>query len=562
MKPRPILAPALFFSLAAILLVTLPRAIANRASDYDWFDPILEIRRHIMQSYVDAPDDDDLHTGTIEGMLGALNDPYTQFIPPADTTEFNKQLRGTYAGIGAEVNQRDGYLMIVSPMEESPALRAGILAGDLVIEIEGVSTYQKPIQECINLLTGEAGTPVTVKVRHLDGTEQTITLVREHIITRTVRGLWRVGDQWSWCLDGDLGIAYVRITQFNASTAHELADALSTALATSGLNGLVLDLRDNPGGGLPVAVAVADLFLPSGTIVSIHPRMGTGETFRASAPGTLPDFPMVILVNGNSASASEIVAGALQEAGRAKVLGTRTFGKGSVQEVRPLEYGAGTLKLTTAYYHLPSGRIIHRRQDATTWGVDPDPGFVVAVSDADYRAMMRNRREFEIIRARGVSADGAVDRCASVDWIRGTLADTQLAVAAEVLSSRLRGEPWPTAPSDDPAQTAFRQEIGRATAMRMHLYQQLEELERRIEQLEGVAAEAGAHRLIPEGVDLAEGTIEVRDRAGAIVGTFIIEGGDVGLALRTLDLTPAIAGPAGPGVPVAPPVSPDTASDR
>jgi len=534
---RRALPPAILLLLIATVLVQLPRSIASRTSDYEWFDPILEVRRILVRQYVEPPDQEAMHRASIEGMIQSLEDPYTQFIAPSDTAEFNKQLRGTYAGIGAEVTQRDGYLAIISPMDDSPALEAGILAGDLIIEIEGESTFQKPIEQCIALLTGESGTPVRLRTRGTDGAERDVTLTRRHIVTRTVRGLWRIGQEWTWCVDDALGINYVRLTQFNASSVPELARALEQAMRINGLNGLILDLRDNPGGALPVAVGVADLFLRSGEIVRVTPRVGREEVFSARSEGTLPEFPMVVLINGASASASEIVAGALQENGRAKVLGTRTFGKGSVQEVRPLEYGAGVLKYTNAYYSLASGRVIHRKHDAVVWGVDPDPGFVVPIEDAVYRRMIRNRRELEIIRSDDASAGNANGRCASVEWMRSTLNDEQLARATELLAARLRGESWPAANDLDPGELAFQQELARATTARHQLLEQLDHLEGRMLELQG---RSGAHRsrIIPEDVDLQDGVIVVRDRLGNVIGRFRIEEGDVEMALRGLVLLP------------------------
>ena len=537
MSIRRALPPALLLLLIAVVVVQLPRAIADRTSEYEWFDPILEVRRILVRQYVTPPDEEAMHRASIDGMIESLDDPYTQFISPSDTAEFNKQLRGTYAGIGAEVTQRDGYLAIISPMDDSPALQAGILAGDLIIEIEGESTFQKTIEQCIAMLTGEPGTPVSIRVRSLDGTERDVTLNRQHIITRTVRGLWRVGQDWTWCLDAELGIQYVRLTQFNAASVQELARAIDQAMRRSGLNGLVLDLRDNPGGALPVAVGIADLFLQSGEIVRVTPRVGREEIYSARSEGTLPDFPMIVLVNGASASASEIVAGALQENGRAKVLGTRSFGKGSVQEVRPLEYAAGVLKYTNAYYALASGRVIHRMPDALVWGVDPDPGFVVPVDDSTYRQMFRARREFEVIRGDGESAAGVNGPCASAEWIRTVTFDEQLARASEILAARLRGEPWPAADDVDPGELAFQQELSRAMSTRMQLLEQLDLLDRRMLELQGRTGDAAAS-LLPADVDLSEGHIIVRDRLGNVIGRFRIEEGDVELALRGLDLVP------------------------
>lgn len=534
MRSKKFIAPALLIVLTGTLLVQLPLAIADRSSVYEWFNPIIDVRDVLVRRYVIEPDQEKMQQLMIEGMITALDDPHTTYIPPQRRADFERQMHGTYVGIGAEVNIIDGYLTIISPMDGSPALEAGVLAGDTVLEIEGESTLNKPIQESIDRLLGEPGTPVNIRVRHIDGTEQDFTIVRRRIVTTTVRGLVRNGEQWVHCLDEQLGLAYIRINQFTMSTREELHNVLEN-LQRRNLNGLVLDLRDNPGGSLGAAVHVADLFIESGPVVSVRDRNGEGETYQARRDGTLPDFPMVILVNGGSASASEIVSGALQEAGRAKVLGTRTFGKGSVQEVRELPFDQGTLKYTAAHYHLPSGRNLNRLPDSEVWGVDPDPGFVMPIEDSDYRAMVLARREFEIIR----DADNGTPQCISAAWTRENLLDVQLAAAIESLSARVSGEPWPQPGGDsDPTLVAFDQELRRAADERVRLLTRLGVVERRIGELQDISAEAGRQALLPGDVDLQAGTITVRDRHGNVIGEYRIEGGDMNLALQSMRLTP------------------------
>jgi len=529
-----IVAPALLFVVSATLLIQLPIAIADRSSAYDLFDPIVDVRRILLDRYVEPVDEVRMQQAMIDGMIETLDDPYTQYVPPAKTADFNKQLRGTYAGIGAEVNFVDGYLTIVTPMDDSPALRGGILAGDVVLDIDGVSTYEererdyrRKLDECIEYLTGESGTPVTLKVRHLDGSEEDLEIVRGRIVTRTVKGLRRDGEHWSYCVDHERGLSYVRVTQFNATTVEELATALE-ALPADQLNGLILDLRDNPGGGLPGAIGMSDLFLDGGTIVSIRPRVGDEVKYSAHRAGTLGDFPLLILVNRNSASASEIVSGALQDNGRAKVMGTRTYGKGSVQEVRPLKYDGGTLKFTTAHYYLPSGRNIHRAPGAKSWGVDPDPGLVYPVADKEYFEMLRARREFEIIR--DIDDTGCLD----AEWIRGNLLDDQLAAAVEALGARVSVGEWPVLTDDEPDRVAFEQELQNQLDERLRLYRRLGAVEQRIDEIQVSAPPE--EPLLPEGVDLSEGTITIRDKSGEVIGTYRLEGGNLELALRSLTL--------------------------
>jgi carboxyl-terminal processing protease len=527
-----IIAPTLLLVLFAALLVQLPIAIAGRVSVYDLIDPTIDVSSILLNEYVEEPDQKAMQEAMIEAMIDTLDDPYTLFVPPANVAEFTKQLRGTYVGIGAEVNIVDGYLTITTPMDDSPALRAGVLAGDTVLEIGGVSTFERPINECIDLLMGEPGTEVTFKVRHLDGEEEDIVVVRERIVTRTVRGLRRHGADWNHCVDEALGISYIRITQFNASTVTELSAAIDD-LKSNGLNGLVLDLRDNPGGALPAAVGVSDLFLAEGDVVTVRPREGEDATYSASAADTLPDFPMVILVNGDSASASEIVAGALQDNGRARVLGTRSYGKGSVQEVRPLDYGRGTLKFTTAYYYLPNGRNLHRRTESETWGVDPAPGLVVPATPDERVAAWRARRDYEVIREPNAESAACVD----AGWIREELLDEQLASAVEVLQARLRGEDWPQLTDLDAGELAFNEELDSHMKRRTRILEELHRTEDRIARLEGQSGAEPAP-LLPTDVDLEEGTLTLRDRHDNVIGTYRIEGGDVSLALQTVTLTP------------------------
>jgi carboxyl-terminal processing protease len=413
------------------------------------------------------------------------------------------------------------------------------MAGDIVLEIEGQSTFKMPVEESIKKLIGEPGTPVTLKIRHLDGQEQTYTINRQHISTRTVKGLRRQGDHWNYCIDPSLGLAYIHVTQFNETTLEEFTAALDQVVP-KGLNGMVLDLRDNPGGGLTTAVQMADLFLEQGDIVTIKPRNGRGEpkTFSAQQPGTLPDFPMIILVNGLSASASEILSGALQANGRAKVLGTRSFGKGSVQEVRDLDYNRGTLKFTTAHYYLKGldgqERNINRSSDSEIWGVDPDPGMVVPVSDEDYINSIRARREYEIIRI----SNGDQPECVDGSWVRGTMKDEQLARGIEALQARLKTGEWPTVGESNSGAVAFDLELKRAVDNREALLKQLNKLETRIDELHHLAVGAGRTPLLPPDIDLLQGSLTIRDKQGNVVGTYRIEGGDLESALETVKLEP------------------------
>jgi hypothetical protein len=307
------------------------------------------------------------------------------------------------------------------------------------------------------------------------------------------------------------------------------------------MNALVLDLRDNPGGSLTSAVETADLFLTGGTVVTVRGREVNGEPVReqvhhAHRAGTLPDIPVVVLINGNSASASEIVAGALQENKRAVVLGTRTHGKGSVQEVRHLPSGYGTLKLTTAQYMLPSGRVIQRLPDSAVWGVDPDPGFAVPITSSERRDLISARRQTEKL----FGGPAARELCASVDWIRLEMRDEQLALAIETLRTKLTTGVWQPIGDEDATRLAIESDLQRQLEKRAELLGQLDQAEARIAQLNMVAEQVGRVPLLPPDIDLAQGTLTIRDRLGNLIGTFRIDGGDLEQALQVVRLTPTV----------------------
>ena len=526
--------PLLLIMLFGALLVQLPLAIADRSSAYEWFDPIVDVRHLLVERFVDQPDDTAMQKAMIQAMIRTLDDPYTMYVPPERERDFNKELRGTYVGIGAEVNQIDGFLTIVTPMDDSPALEAGVQAGDVVLEIDGVSTFEREVNDSISLLLGEAGTTVDIRVRHLDGIEQDITIVRRQIIARTVKGVRREGQAWNHWLDRELGIGYIRLSQFTDATVDELR-AVFDQLGKNDLNGLVFDVRDNPGGELSAAIAVTNLFLREGVVVSLKGRKQPTRSWSADADGTLPNFPMVVLINGRSASASEIFAGAVQDNGRAKVLGARSFGKGSVQEVHELPFHRGTLKLTSARYYLPSGRNLSRDSDSVVWGVDPDPGFVVPMSDDEYRQMRLARREYEIIRAQ--SNDDGQDWSDS-EWIREQAKDAQLASALDAVQSRLQGEEWPIVGQDNAGVLAMEQEIHRWIDERRHLLSRLNDVETRLLELNNLAAKAGRPPLLPPEVETDDATLTIRDKYGNMIGTYRLEEGDLELALRQVRLSP------------------------
>ncbi len=315
------------------------------------FSQVLEL---VEENYVKEVPTRDLIYGAIQGMLSNL-DPHSSFLKPDDYKELQIETRGSFTGIGIEITIRDGVLTVVAPIEGTPAWKAGLKPGDKIIKINGKPTKGMSLIEAVKLLRGPKGTKVTISIFREGFKElKDITLVRDVIPIKSVR--YRMLEP---------GYGYVRISSFQEKTASELRKALKE-LEKEGLKGLILDLRNNPGGLLDAAVEVADEFLEEGLIVYTKGRRKDQNfKFEARPNKNKHAYPLVVLVNAGSASASEIVAGALQDHHRAVILGTKTFGKGSVQTIIPLPDGSA-VRLTTAQYYTPSGRSIQAE------GIEPD----------------------------------------------------------------------------------------------------------------------------------------------------------------------------------------------
>lgn len=365
--------------LIAMLAFHLPGTMAQRESDYTFVRRLVEIHRQIANNYVENIDDQKLEQGALEGMFSQL-DPFSMYVPPARQQEFDRMLDGSFEGVGIQLNlnAQTKEVEIITPIEGSPAFKAGVFAGDVILKVDNQSIAGLSIEDVTKRIKGKVGTSVTLRVRHTTGDEADLTMKREEIVMSTVKGFKRTqSGEWDWYVAHDPKIAYCRITQFTPDTADRVKEALAggkngwKGLLADGMKGLILDLRFNPGGRLDQAVQLVDLFIQKGVIVSTKGRNRPENVITATEAGTLPYFPMVVLVNEHSASASEIVAGSLKDNQRALVLGERSYGKGSVQELINLDGNQGELKLTVAYYYLPSGRLVHRKKDATDWGVDP-----------------------------------------------------------------------------------------------------------------------------------------------------------------------------------------------
>lgn len=386
--------------LIAILAFQIPGTLAQRDDDYAFVRTLVDIHRQVQQNYVDSTDEGSLREAAISGMLSKL-DPFSVYVPPNKQEDFDRMLEGSFKGVGIELDQKGefGPIEVVSPIEGSPAFKAGVMAGDTILAVDGKSIEGERLPEVVKRITGTLGTKVTLRVRHFTGEEQDLSLTREEIIVPTLTGYQRTQEgTWDYFACDDQRIAYLRMAQFTPDSADKLKGACESLLS-EGMKGLILDLRFNPGGRLDQAIQVVDLFLDSGVIVSTKGRNRPEQIARATVPGTLPPFPIIVLVNEGSASAAEVVAGSLKDNRRALIIGEQTYGKGSVQELIALDGKAGELKLTVAYYYLPSGRLVHRKKemkDGEDYGVKPN--IVVPMDPAQELAARLQRREHELYK--------------------------------------------------------------------------------------------------------------------------------------------------------------------
>jgi carboxyl-terminal processing protease len=342
--------------------------------------------------------------GAVDGMMARLDD-YSAYINPKTLGEFEEKLDAHFSGVGVEIllDPQSGQLTVGSPVVGSPAFEAGVRAGDRILRIDGKSTQGLSLDDVAERMRGEVGKPITLSVLHQGETAPLdLKIVRREVRVWTVIGDTRNADgSWNYFVAGHDHLACVRINSFSEKTEEELKQTLD-GLLRQGMRGLVLDLRNNPGGLLDSAVGVCRLFIEPnagdrGEIVRTRDRAGhTREVFFAKKGRALRRFPMAVLVNQYSASASEIVAACLQDQHRAVIVGQRSFGKGTVQELIDLEPNQGVLKLTTSSYWRPSNKNIHRRRDAApsdAWGVLPDPGYEVKVEGKELGKLARWRQQ-------------------------------------------------------------------------------------------------------------------------------------------------------------------------
>ncbi len=418
MKSKKTLAVALS---ALVLAAPVMAATAKTNADntYEQMKLLVDVLGYIQDNYVDETETQKLVYGAAEGMVRTL-DPFSQFLEPEMNREMKTETEGQFAGVGLRLNLKDDWLTVLTPMPGSPAYRLGILPNDRIAEIDGAGTKDMDMDEALKRMRGAPGTKVKVKVYRAPA-EGGDAPWKPYDFEIT-REIVKIDSVFSRKLDG--GVGYARIAEFSAKTSDDLADALRR-LTKDGATSLVLDLRNNPGGLLSAAVEVSSLFLGEGKLIVYTQgrRPESRQDFTAGLKAPYGALPLVILINGGSASASEIVSGAMQDHKRAVVVGQRSYGKASVQSLIPLPDGSG-LRLTVARYYTPAGRSIHRDEKNKTGGIPPD----IAVNITP-ETEAKLYEQWEMIYAKDRKPQSAVK---PEDAVR----DEQLDRAVELLKAR------------------------------------------------------------------------------------------------------------------------------
>ncbi len=394
-------------------------------------------------------------------------DPFTNIIWPAEVDNFVKHTTGRFSGVGIQIAMENNKLKVITPIPGTPAYKANIMPGDLIVSINGESTEGITIDQAVRKITGPAGTKVVLGILHPFADKPVdVPLIRDTIIIHTVKGFKRDTDnRWEYFVDPKDKIAYIRITSFTDSTVPELIKAINEIQKRSA-KGLIIDLRFNPGGTLRSAVRTVDLFVSKGTIVSTRGR--NVEPWAGKAhPQVITNIPIIVLVNNYSASAAEIVSGALKDYRRALIVGERTFGKGSVQNVIGLLNDSCRLKLTTAYYYLPNGKCIHKKSKRSKdWGVNPD--VVVKLTPNELRDIIEIQRQSEIVKQVNGKKPLPITTKPTTTQAKDDSkkkrkyppVDIQLQAAITIMKARLAlGLPWKILPSSDSNKKANTQPV-------------------------------------------------------------------------------------------------------
>ena len=366
-----------FTIITLILFIFAVNAEEKETSIYQQLNMFGEVYERVRREYVEEVSDKELIEAAIEGMLQSL-DPHSSFMNSESFKDMQVQTKGEFGGLGIEVSMEDGFVKVVSPIDDTPAFEAGVQAGDFIIEIDGVSVYGMTLGEAVDQMRGLINTEITIKISRGDAEPFDIKIIRDKIKVQSVKAR-REGNA-----------AYLRITSFNEKTESGLLKKMKKLKEEIGkdITGVILDLRNNPGGLLTQAVAVSDAFLNRGEIVSTRGRKKRSQQKFTAISGDISDgLPVVILINGGSASASEIVAGALQDHKRAIIMGTTSFGKGSVQTIIPVQRDSA-MRLTTARYYTPSGNSIQAK------GIVPD--IIVKQAKIEELEPFSNRKESDL----------------------------------------------------------------------------------------------------------------------------------------------------------------------
>src|ERR1700720_2278074 len=415
---------------ALTLMTTQPHIVfdgssakAGAADAYKELSLFGDVCERVRTDYVEKPDDGKLVESAINGMLTGL-DPHSSYMDAKSFRDMQVQTRGEFGGLGIEVTMEDGLIKVVAPIDETPAAKAGVMANDIITHLDDEAGQGLTLNQAVEKMRGPVNTKIKLRIMRKGGDKPIeVTIVRDVIRVRSVRSHSEGED-----------IGYIRITQFSEQTTEGLKKAISdltSQLGSDKLKGFVVDLRNNPGGLLDQAISVSDAFLDKGEIVSTRGRNAEEtQRFNAHAGDLTKGKPVIVLINGGSASASEIVAGALQDQKRATLIGTRSFGKGSVQTIMPLGADKGALRLTTARYFTPSGRSIQAK------GIEPDikvlqevPSDLKARTDAEGEASPRGHLKAEGSEESGsqsyVPTDEKDDRALkeALDLLRGTITD-------------------------------------------------------------------------------------------------------------------------------------------
>ncbi len=413
-----------------------PSAYATAAETYRQLNLFGDVFEKIRNDYVEKPDEGKLIEAAINGMLSSL-DPHTSYMDPDAYREMQRSTKGEFGGLGIEVTEEDGLIKVVSPIDDTPASKAGIMSGDIIAAIDGVPTQGMTLDQAVDKMRGPISSAVTLKIAR--GAKKEL---KDYKITRAVIEVQSVRGQVQ---NGDIG--YIRITQFTEKTAtglHTTMEKLKSEIPPDKLKGYILDLRNNPGGLLDQSIEVVNAFVDKGEIVSTRGRNpDDAQRFSARAGDDLSDGkPLVVLINGGSASASEIVAGALQDHKRATLIGTRSFGKGSVQTIMPLGDNNGALRLTTARYYTPSGRSIQAK------GISPDIQVLEDVP-ADLKGKDDNMGEASL---KGHLKNGAEDNTGSQAYVPADpKEDKQLIAAVDLLHGVKPAEAAVPTPTPSPS---------------------------------------------------------------------------------------------------------------